>query len=138
MHNPQHLPWPVPDTRSYGWAGSFADMHDIVRDLDIPDSIPVNTARAFETARELVRFSFYRLEFAAVAVAESIHSIEAAFRELYPKARNLDSMIRLAEADGTITAAEADHLQAGREIRNRHDHGKTQHPALPIPWAAAW
>jgi hypothetical protein len=45
-------------------------------------------------------------------------------------------MIQVALADGTITAGQAEHLQTGRQIRNRYAHGKTMHPALPIPFAA--
>jgi len=53
-----HLPWPVPDGRSRSFVGEFSDMHSIVKPLQMPDHIPVNTAQAFVTARELIRFSF--------------------------------------------------------------------------------
>ncbi|TJZ89905.1 hypothetical protein [Actinacidiphila oryziradicis] len=105
-----------------------------MKPLEIPDSIPVNTARAFATARELIRFSYYHFEFAAVAVSTSIIAIETALRERYG-GNNLAAMIRMALADGTITAEQADHLHTGRSIRNRYAHGKTMHPALPIPFA---
>jgi hypothetical protein len=75
------LPWPVPDRRARYFAGEFADMHSIVKPLQVPDHIPANTARAFITARELIRFSFYHYEFAAVAVSTAIIAIEAALRE---------------------------------------------------------
>lgn len=109
-------------------------MHGIVRQLQVPPSVPVNTARAFITARELIRFSFYHYEFAAVAVSTSIIAIESALRDRYG-GNNLAGMIEAALADGTITDEQADHLDTGRKIRNRYAHGKTMHPALPITFA---
>jgi hypothetical protein len=129
------LPWPVPDPRARRFVSEFSDMHGIVRRLQVPASIPVNTARAFITARELLRFSFYHYEFAAVAVSTSIIAIEAALRDRYGGS-NLASMIGSALADGTITNQQADHLDTGRKIRNQYAHGKTMHPALPITFAA--
>jgi hypothetical protein len=128
------LPWPVPDPRARLYASEFANMHQLVRPLEIPDAIPTNTARAFETARELLRFSFYRYEFAAVAVSTSIIAIEAALRDRYGKT-NLAAAIAKALEDGIIDEAQADHLNTGRQIRNRYAHGETMHPALPITWA---
>lgn len=109
-------------------------MHRLVRPLQITDVVPANTARAFETARELLRFSFYHYEFAAVAVSTSIIAIEPVLRDRYG-GTNLAHMIQDALEDGTITTEQADHLDTGRQIRNRYAHGKMMHPALPIVFA---
>lgn len=126
-------PWPR-DERARHWADEFEDMDAIIKQLEVPASVPINTARAFDTARELIRFSYYHFEFAAVAVATSIIAIEAALRERYGGG-NLASLIRRGLEDGTINAEQADLLNTGRSIRNRYAHGETAHPALPIPFA---
>lgn len=105
------------------------------RAAEDPQGLPVNDQRLFETCRELVRFSYYHLEFGPAAVYASLTAVEAALRERY-QGRNLHGMISMALADGTLTAEQADRLHAGREIRNRYSHGRTMHPALPIPVAA--
>ncbi|MDH2412368.1 hypothetical protein ACG5V6_24220 [Streptomyces chitinivorans] len=128
------LPWPVPDPRARHWAGQFSDMRTIVEPLKIPQSLPVNVQRLFETCRELLRFSYYHLEFGPAAVYTSITAVEAALRERY-QGRNLNEMIGTALADGTLTAEQADRLHAGRQIRNRYSHGRTMHPAMAIPFA---
>lgn len=124
------LPWPLPDPRARHFADGFQGMHDLVRPLVIPARLPVNVRRQFETARELVRFSYYHYEFAAMAVYASIIVVEEALRERYPRLR-LAAMIDQAATDGLLTAEQAERLHAGRQIRNRYSHGHTMHPAIP-------
>lgn len=36
----QRLPFPVPDERAPHFVDSYADMHDLVEDLVVPDGVP--------------------------------------------------------------------------------------------------
>lgn len=131
----QHLPWPIPDPRARLWATQYADMHEIVAPLeDIPDHTPPAAASVITTARELIRHSYYRHEFAAIGVATSIIAVEAALAARYGRGRLVDYINRAAD-DGLITADEKDMFHTGREIRNGYAHGKTTHAALTWPLA---
>ncbi|MET8142129.1 DUF4145 domain-containing protein [Sphaerisporangium sp. NPDC005288] len=105
-------------------------MHEIVKDLVIPDGAPSAAASVMTTARELIRHSYFRYEFASVAVAVSIIALEAALTDRYGN-KKLVSLIDQAASDGLITEEQRDLLHTGRDIRNRFAHGKTTHSALP-------
>ncbi|WP_432043484.1 hypothetical protein [Streptomyces cadmiisoli] len=64
----QRLPFPVPDERAHLFVDSYADMHDLVEDLVVPDGVPEAAATVLRTARELLRQSYYCYEFSTVAV----------------------------------------------------------------------
>lgn len=127
----QHLPWPIPDPRARLWATQYAHMHEIVEPLeDIPDHTPPAAASIITTARELIRHSYYRHEFAAVGAGTSIIAVEAALAARYGRGRLVD-FINRAAADGLIDEEQQNMLHTGREIRNGYAHGKTTHAALP-------
>ncbi|WP_030196274.1 hypothetical protein [Streptomyces sp. NRRL S-87] len=63
----QRLPFPVPDERAHNFAGQYADMHDLVEDLVVPDGVPQAAASVLRTARELLRQSYNCYEFSTVA-----------------------------------------------------------------------
>jgi hypothetical protein len=83
--------------------------------------------------RELLRFSFFRFEFAAAAAFHSIVEVESALDRRY--SGTLKAKLDAALADGTINAEQAELLDAGRHLRNGFAHGDMQHPALPLPLA---
>ncbi|MET7458479.1 hypothetical protein ABZT03_43055, partial [Streptomyces sp. NPDC005574] len=68
----QRLPFPVPDDRAHYFVTCYADMHDLVEDLVVPDGVPEAAATVLRTARELLRQSYYCYEFSTVAVMHSL------------------------------------------------------------------
>ncbi|MFC5804271.1 hypothetical protein [Streptomyces formicae] len=134
------LPWPTPDSRARYWVEKFADMHEIVDLIEIPAGLPERAISVLTTARELIRFSYYRHEFNTVGVATSIMAVEAALSETYG-AGSLNDHLKRALEEGTLTAEQADILNTGRQIRNAYSHGKTTHvamtPALALQMVSA-
>jgi len=129
------LPWPTPDSRAQLWAPQFEDMHEILKDLAVPEGLQQEAESVLTTAIELIRFSFYRHEFSAVGAAVSLIAIEAALRDRYGRGRLVD-YIQRARDDGLLTAEEADLLDtAGRPIRNQFAHGELTHVTLTMPMA---
>ncbi|MET9470476.1 MULTISPECIES: hypothetical protein [unclassified Streptomyces] len=135
MSDTPELPWPVPDERFRHWAGQFADMHDLVRDLVIPPGLPQAAESVLTTARELIRMSYFRYEFMMIGAGTSIIAIEAALADRYGKG-NLAGYLKKAHADGHLTEEQYDLLDScGRPIRNKYAHGDLTHVALTPPLA---
>ncbi|MEU1552189.1 hypothetical protein ABZ517_05630 [Streptomyces scabiei] len=134
--NPE-LPWPVPDQRFRHFVGDFADMHDLVRDLVIPDGLPSSTVSVLTTARELIRHSYFRYEFMMLGVAMSIIAIETALTARYGRG-SLAEHLKKAHADGTLDEEQYDLLDTtGRPIRNKFAHGDLTHAAITPALAVA-
>ncbi|MFI1726447.1 hypothetical protein [Streptomyces sp. NPDC020489] len=131
--NTPHLPWPVPDPRAHYFVNQYADMHELVADLVVPEGVPDKAATVLNTAREMVRHSYYCYEFSTAAVLHSLIAVEAVLRATVPDAgkQSLQKLIRLGLGSGKLTAEQADVLDAGREIRNRMAHGEMTGTALP-------
>ncbi|MFB6705757.1 hypothetical protein ACFCW6_13695 [Streptomyces sp. NPDC056333] len=135
MSDTPELPWPVPDERFRHWAGQFADMHHLVRDLVIPLGLPQAAESVLTTARELIRMSYFRYEFMMIGAGTSIIAIEAALADRYGKG-NLAGYLKKAHADGHLTKEQYDLLDSfGRPIRNKYAHGDLTHVALTPPLA---
>jgi len=129
----QQLPFPVPDQRARNFVSSYADMHQLVEDLVVPDGIPEAAATVLRTARELLRHSYYCYEFSTVAVMHSLIGVEIVLRDRIPGAgkKPLQKLIEQGAAAGILTARQAEYLDYGRQIRNGMAHGKTTHAAMP-------
>ncbi|MFJ3818135.1 hypothetical protein [Streptomyces sp. NPDC090056] len=82
----QRLPFPVPDERAHYFVDSYADMHDLVEDLVVPDGVAEAAATVLRTARELLRQSYYCYEFSTVAVMHSLIAVEIVLRDRIPDA----------------------------------------------------
>ncbi|MFJ4739114.1 hypothetical protein [Streptomyces sp. NPDC088775] len=135
MSHTAELPWPVPDERFRHWAGQFADMHDLVRDLVIPPGLPQAAESVLTTARELLRMSYYRFEFMMIGAGTSIIAVETVLTDRYGKG-TLAGHLKRARADGLLTEEQYDLLDgAGRPLRNRYAHGDLTHAALSPPMA---
>lgn len=129
----QRLPFPVPDDRAHLFVDSYADMHDLVEDLVVPDGVPEAAATVLRTARELLRQSYYCYEFSTVAVMHSLIAVEIVLRDRIPDAgkKPLHGLIKQGAADGILTARQAEYLDYGRQIRNGMAHGQTTHAVMP-------
>jgi hypothetical protein len=129
----QRLPFPVPDQRAHYFVDSYADMHDLVEDLVVPDGVPEAAATVLRTTRELLRQSYYCYEFSTVAVMHSLIAVEIVLRARIPDAgkKPLHQLIKQGTAGGVLTARQAEYLDYGRQIRNGMAHGRTTHTAMP-------
>ncbi|WP_235502711.1 MULTISPECIES: hypothetical protein [unclassified Kitasatospora] len=78
---PGPLPLPVQDPRARDLVLDYADMHALVADLALPAGASMHVMSAMETSRELIRHSFYRYEFATVAVTHSLFALEHVLAE---------------------------------------------------------
>ncbi|NUL24932.1 hypothetical protein [Streptomyces lunaelactis] len=135
MSDTRELPWPVPDERFRHWAGQFADMHDLVRDLVIPPGLPQAAESVMTTARELIRMSYYRYEFLMIGAATSIIAIEPALNDRYGRG-SLADHLKKAREDSILTDEQYGLLDDfGRPIRNKYAHGDLTHAALTPPLA---
>ncbi|WP_331756402.1 hypothetical protein [Streptomyces sp. NBC_01568] len=129
----QRPPFPVPDERAHYFVGQYADMHDLVEDLVVPDGVPEAAATVLRTVRELLRQSYYCYEFSTVAVMHSLIAVEIVLRDRIPGAgkKPLHQLIKQGADTGILTARQAEYLDDGRKIRNGMAHGKTTHAAMP-------
>ncbi|MFE1547859.1 hypothetical protein [Streptomyces sp. NPDC058718] len=129
----QRLPFPVPDERTHYFIGQYADMHDLVEDLVVPDGVPEAAATALCTTRELLRQSYYCYEFSTVTVMHSLIAVEIVLRDRTPDAgkKPLHRLIKQGADTGILTARQAEDLDYGRKIRNGMAHGQTAHAAMP-------
>ncbi|KPC80628.1 hypothetical protein [Streptomyces sp. NRRL S-4] len=129
----QRLPFPVPDERAQYFVGQYADMHDLVEDLVVPDGVPEAAATVLRTARELLCQSYYCYEFSTVAVMHSLIAVEIVLRDRIPDAgkKPLQRLIKQGADAGILTARQAEYLDDGRQIRNRLVHGHTVHAVMP-------
>jgi hypothetical protein len=92
------------------------------------DSTPDGVAELLRTSRELFIHSWWVYEFAAVAVAWSLLGIERAFRTRLRAGETVSfaELIKRAQQHGLLTDAQADRLDAGRQLRNRFAHPNGQ------------
>ncbi|MFJ8039616.1 hypothetical protein ACIRBX_03760 [Kitasatospora sp. NPDC096147] len=56
----------------------FEDMEGLIAELVVPQDAPMAVMSALGTSRELLRFSFYRFEFATVAITHALVALELA------------------------------------------------------------
>ncbi|MCX5078593.1 hypothetical protein OHA84_37215 [Streptomyces sp. NBC_00513] len=129
----QRLPFPIPDERAHYFVGQYADMHDLVEDLVVPDGVPEAAATVLRTARELLRQSYYCYEVSTVAVMHSLIAVEIVLRDRIPGAgkKALHQLIKQGAETCVLTARQAEYLDDGRKIRNGMAHGETTHIAMP-------
>lgn len=77
-------PLPVPDPRAHDVVLDYAGMHALVADLVLPGDASMYVMSAMETSRELIRHSYYRYEFATVAVMHSCTPWSTSLPSVWP------------------------------------------------------
>lgn len=85
---------------------------------------------AMETSRELIRHSYYRYEFATVAVMHSLFALEHVLAERLGSNDPLHALIQRATNAGLITAGLAAELDRSRLLRDRLTQGAVSSAAL--------
>ncbi|MFD3993372.1 hypothetical protein [Streptomyces sp. NPDC058583] len=127
---PGLLPLPVQDPRARGIVLDFADMDELVADLVLPDGASMYVMSALETSRELIRHSYYRYEFATVAVTHSLFALEHVLVEKLAMSEPLRILIERAADTGLVTAELAADLDRGRQLRDSLTQGTVTSAAL--------
>ncbi|MFJ7965608.1 hypothetical protein [Streptomyces sp. NPDC096324] len=127
---PDPLLQPVRDPRARDLVLDYADMHALVADLVLPGDASMYVMSAMETSRELIRHSYYRYEFATVAVTHSLFALEHVLAERLAAREPLHVLIERATDAGLITAALAAELDRGRLLRDKLVRGSASSAAL--------
>ncbi|WP_234314224.1 MULTISPECIES: hypothetical protein [unclassified Streptomyces] len=127
---PGPLSTPVPDPRGRDIVLDYGGMHALVSDLVLPRGASLYVMSAMETSRELIRHSYYRYEFATVAVTHSLFALEHVLAERLGANDPLHALIRQATDVGLITAALAAELDRSRLLRDRLAQGAVSSAAL--------
>ncbi|MEV7173584.1 hypothetical protein AB0O18_28270 [Streptomyces sp. NPDC093224] len=121
---------PPRDPRARDLVLDYADMHDLVADLALPGGASMYVMSALETSRELIRHSYFRYEFATVAVTHSLFALEHVLAERLATNEPLHALIERATGTGLITAELAAELDRGRLLRDKLGQGAESSAAL--------
>ncbi|MER5786618.1 hypothetical protein ABT104_33685 [Streptomyces mobaraensis] len=127
-HDPLLLP--VRDPRTRHLVLDYAEMHALVAGLVLPGGASMYVMSALETSRELIRHSFYRYEFATVAVTHSLFALEHVLSERLATNEPLHVLIEQATDAGLITAELAVELDRSRLLRDKLTQGAESSAAL--------
>ncbi|MFF4324585.1 hypothetical protein [Streptomyces sp. NPDC001568] len=127
---PDPLLLPVRDPRVRDLVLDYTDMHALVADLVLPGGASMYVMSAMETSRELIRHSYYRYEFATVAVTHSLFALEHVLSERLAANEPLHVLIERAADAGLITAGLAAELDRSRLLRDKLTQGAQSSAAL--------
>ncbi|MFD8421709.1 hypothetical protein [Streptomyces sp. NPDC059466] len=106
-------------------------MHALVADLVLPEGASMYEMSALETSRELIRHSYFRYEFATVAVTHSLFALEHVLAERLATNDPFHDLIARAADVGLITAALAAELDRSQLLRDKLAQGSQSSAALP-------
>ncbi|MET7759159.1 hypothetical protein ABZT27_31300 [Streptomyces sp. NPDC005389] len=112
-------------------------MDALVADLVMPEGASMYVMSTLETSRELIRHSFYRYEFATVAVTHSLFALEHVLVEQLALSEPLHVLIERATDTGLITAELAAALDRSRRLRDSLTQGTQTSAALNTAGAIA-
>ncbi|MCZ4096964.1 MULTISPECIES: hypothetical protein [Streptomyces] len=105
-------------------------MHALVADLVLPGDASMYVMSVMETSRELIRHSYYRYEFATVAVTHSLFALEHVLAERLAVNRPLQDLIERATDAGLNPAELAAELDRSRLLRDKLTQGAATSAAL--------
>jgi hypothetical protein len=98
-------------------------MDALVADLVLPSEASMHVMSALEASRELIRHSYYRYEFATVAVTHSLFALEHVLAERLAVNKPLQDLIERATDARLIEAELAAELDRSRVLRDKLAHG---------------
>ncbi|MFD8789344.1 hypothetical protein [Streptomyces vinaceus] len=127
---PDSLLLPVRDPRARDLVLDYAEMHALVADLVLPIGASTYVMSAMETSRELIRHSYYRYEFATVAVTHSLFALEHVLADRLATNEPLQVLIEQATDAGLITAGLAAELDRSRLLHEKLTQGAASSAAL--------
>ncbi|MCX4683451.1 hypothetical protein OG401_03875 [Kitasatospora purpeofusca] len=121
---------PVRDPRARDLVLDYAEMHALVGDLVLPGGASMYVMSTLETSRELIRHSYYRYEFATVAVTHSLFALEQVLSERLATNEPLHVLIERATGAGLLPAELAVDLDRSRLLRDKLAQGAESSSAL--------
>ncbi|WP_106973563.1 hypothetical protein [Streptomyces novaecaesareae] len=121
---------PVPDLRVRDVVPGYAGMHPLVADLVLPEGASMSVMSTLETSRELVRHSYYRYEFATVAVTHALSAVEQVLAERLALQAPLEELVRRATGAGLVSVYLAGELERALLLRERLAQGSATSAAL--------
>ncbi|MFJ8437158.1 hypothetical protein ACIQ9P_38290 [Kitasatospora sp. NPDC094019] len=127
---PGPLSLPVPDPRARDVVLDYAGMDALVADLALPGDASMYVMSAMETSRELIRHSYYRYEFATVAVTHSLFALEQVLAERLAINEPVQDLIERAVDAGLIPVELAAELDRSRLLREKLGRGTVTSAAL--------
>ncbi|WP_328471692.1 hypothetical protein [Streptomyces sp. NBC_00448] len=127
---PGTLAPPVSDPRARDVVLDYAGMDALVADLVLPSDASMYVMSAMETSRELIRHSYYRYEFATVAVTHSLFALEHVLVERLAIDEPLQDLIERAADAGLVPAELAAELDRSRLLRDKLTQGTVTSAAL--------
>jgi hypothetical protein len=130
LPGPLPLPLPVPDPRARDVVLDYAGMDALVANLVLPGEASMYVMSAMETSRELIRHSYYRYEFATVAVTRSLFALEHVLAERLAINEPVQDLIERAADDGLIPVELAAELDRSRLLRDKLTQGTVTSAAL--------
>ncbi|MFD9591265.1 hypothetical protein ACFWA9_00695 [Kitasatospora sp. NPDC059973] len=105
-------------------------MDALVADLVLPGGASMYVMSAMETSRELIRHSYYRYEFATVAVTHSLMALELVLAERLAVNEPVQDLIERAAVAGLIPAELAAELDRSRLLRDELTQGTVTSAAV--------
>ncbi|WP_371614200.1 hypothetical protein [Streptomyces sp. NBC_00454] len=120
---PGPLPVPVLDPRARDVVPDYEGMHALVADLVLPAGASMYVMSTMETSRELIRHSYYRYEFATVAVTHSLFALEHVLTERLALRKPLQDLIEQATDTGLIPAELTARIDRGQRLREELAQG---------------
>ncbi|MFF5973366.1 hypothetical protein ACFY7C_17765 [Streptomyces sp. NPDC012769] len=127
---PSSGPPPLPDPRMRDVVPDHEGMRVLVAELALPSAGSMYVTSALDTCRELVRHSFFRYEFATVAVTHSLVALEHVLVERLAVDAPLRELIERAVDAGLIDAGLAAELDRCRLLRERLARGAATSAAV--------
>ncbi|MEU6245801.1 hypothetical protein [Streptomyces sp. NPDC047024] len=120
----------VPDPRARDVVLDYAGMDALVAGLVVPGDASMYVISVLETSRELIRHSYYRYEFATVAVTHSLVALEHVLAGRLAVNEPVQDLIGRAADAGLIPVGLAAELDRGRALRDKLTQGTVTSAAL--------
>ncbi|MFI5527471.1 hypothetical protein ACIA8O_02835 [Kitasatospora sp. NPDC051853] len=112
------------DPRHFGTLLDPEDLEPLLAELTLPDHAPMPVLTALGVCRELIRFSYHRYEFAAVAVTHSLVALEQGLVTRLATPRPPAELVGLAVERGILPPGLAAELGACLDLRDRLGAGE--------------
>ncbi|MGW7448072.1 hypothetical protein [Kitasatospora sp. NPDC054795] len=122
---------PAQDPRAWSVAPDYPGMQDLVAGLEVPAGAAMGVMGALETSRELIRHSYYRYEFATVAVTHALFALEQVLVERLAVEEPLRELIGRAAAEGLLEPGLVTETEASLRLRDKLARGTVTTGAVP-------
>ncbi|MEU3561484.1 hypothetical protein [Kitasatospora sp. NPDC006786] len=122
---------PAQDPRAWSVAPDYPGMQDLVAGLEVPAGAAMGVMGALETSKELIRHSYYRYEFATVAVTHALFALEQVLVERLAVEEPLRELIGRAAAEGLLGPGLVTEIEESLRLRDELARGTVTTGAVP-------